>query len=68
MNSKEKVLIFAHRGASNLAPENTLKAFKNLKNLSGISLNFNPSRNPKHVLKMIDELEQRGVHVWKSGQ
>ena len=28
MNSKEKVLIFAHRGASNLAPENTLKAFK----------------------------------------
>ncbi len=28
MNNKEKVLIFAHRGASNLAPENTLKAFK----------------------------------------
>jgi len=28
MNSKEKVLIFAHRGANNLAPENTLKAFK----------------------------------------
>ena len=28
MNSKEKVLIFAHRGASKLAPENTLKAFK----------------------------------------
>lgn len=28
MNSKEKVLIIAHRGASNIAPENTLKAFK----------------------------------------
>lgn len=28
MNSKEKTLIIAHRGASNLAPENTLKAFK----------------------------------------
>jgi len=28
MNNKEKMLIFAHRGASNLAPENTLKAFK----------------------------------------
>lgn len=26
--NKEKVIIFAHRGASNLAPENTLKAFK----------------------------------------
>ncbi|UCD01455.1 MAG: hypothetical protein JSV23_00030 [Promethearchaeota archaeon] len=27
-NTKEKLLIFAHRGASNIAPENTLKAFK----------------------------------------
>ncbi|MFX0137861.1 MAG: glycerophosphodiester phosphodiesterase [Candidatus Hodarchaeota archaeon] len=28
MNKNKKVLIIAHRGASNLAPENTLKAFK----------------------------------------
>jgi len=28
MKSQEKILIFAHRGASTLAPENTLKAFK----------------------------------------
>jgi len=28
MKNQEKILIFAHRGASNLAPENTLKAFK----------------------------------------
>lgn len=28
MNTKENVLIFAHRGASNIAPENTLKAFE----------------------------------------
>ena len=28
MINKKKVLIIAHRGASNLAPENTLKAFK----------------------------------------
>ena len=28
MNDKEKMVIIAHRGASNLAPENTLKAFK----------------------------------------
>ena len=28
MNHKEKVSIIAHRGASNIAPENTLKAFK----------------------------------------
>jgi len=28
MKNQEKILIIAHRGASNIAPENTLKAFK----------------------------------------
>lgn len=40
MNSKEKVLIIAHRGASNIAPENTLKAFKKAIELNADCIEF----------------------------
>ncbi len=40
MNIKEKVLIIAHRGASNLAPENTLKAFKKAIELNADYIEF----------------------------
>jgi len=40
MNNNEKILIFAHRGASNLAPENTLKAFKKAIELNADYIEF----------------------------
>jgi len=44
MNKKEKVLIFAHRGASNLAPENSLKAFKKAIELKADFIEFDVQR------------------------
>lgn len=40
MKNQEKILIFAHRGASNLAPENTLKAFKKAIELNADYIEF----------------------------
>ena len=40
MINKEKILIIAHRGASNLAPENTLKAFKKAIELNADLIEF----------------------------
>ena len=40
MINKEKFLIFAHRGASNLTPENTLKAFKKAIDLKADYIEF----------------------------
>lgn len=45
MNSEEKVLIFAHRGVSNLAPENTLKAFKKAIELKADYIEFDVHRS-----------------------
>lgn len=38
--SKKKVLIIAHPGASNIAPENTLKSFRKAIELKVESLSF----------------------------
>lgn len=40
MNKKEKVLIIGHRGASNIAPENTVKAFKEAIRLNADCIEF----------------------------
>lgn len=52
MNNKEKVLIFAHRGASNIAPENTLKAFKKAIELKAdyIEFDLHKSRDGEMVI------------------
>ena len=55
MNSKEKVLIFAHRGASNLAPENTLKAFKKAIELKADYIEFDAHQSKDGEIVIIHD-------------
>ena len=49
---KTKPLIFAHRGASNIAPENTLKAFKKAIELNAdyVEFDIHQSKDGKLVI------------------
>lgn len=55
MNNKEKVLIFAHRGASNIAPENTLKAFKKAIELKADYIEFDAHQSKDGEIVIIHD-------------
>ncbi|NVM34104.1 MAG: glycerophosphodiester phosphodiesterase [Candidatus Lokiarchaeota archaeon] len=55
MNNKEKILIFAHRGASNLTPENTLKAFKKAIELNADYIEFDVHRSKDGEIVIIHD-------------
>jgi glycerophosphoryl diester phosphodiesterase len=60
MNVKEKVLVFAHRGASSIEPENTLKAFKKAIELKAdfIELDVHESKDGEIVITHDEDLNR----------
>lgn len=55
MKNQEKILIFAHRGACNLAPENTLKAFQKAIELKADYIEFDVHQSKDEEIIIIHD-------------
>ena len=57
MNSNNKIIIMGHRGASKIAPENTLKAFKEAIRLKADAVEFDAQETVEGEIVIIHDFD-----------